>query len=181
MLYLPWRNENSDILGGYPDYYSRYRSCETTVIRNESKYTANINDLMEYLQLLNDSGPPQHVWSGIAPTTEQNRVQEEQEGSEQITNLEEEDLQTNSTLNEQPPGSFVAELHARYEAEANKEELPPEEYRALVRVLNAKQLSIIKFHRHWCKKAIIAIRHGHSVTPYRIFLSSPGGVGKSRH
>ena len=61
MLYLPWRNENSDILGGYPDYYSRYRSCENTIIRNESKYTANINDLMEYL---NDSGPPQHTVIG---------------------------------------------------------------------------------------------------------------------
>ena len=24
MLYLPWRDETSDILGGYPDYYSHY-------------------------------------------------------------------------------------------------------------------------------------------------------------
>ena len=46
------------------------------------KYTTNLDDLMEYLQLLNVSGPPQHIWSGIAPTAEESRIQEEQEGSE---------------------------------------------------------------------------------------------------
>ena len=33
-------------------------------------------------------------------------------------------------------------LHARYEAEANKQELPAEEYRAMMRLLNEKQLKI---------------------------------------
>ena len=65
MLYLPWRNEASDLLGGYPDYYSHFQSCEDILLRNEKKYTADIDDLMEYLQRLNESGPPQHMWSTI--------------------------------------------------------------------------------------------------------------------
>ena len=154
MLYLPWRNEASDLLGGYPDYYSHFQSCEDILLRNEKKYTADIDDLMEYLQRLNESGPPQHMWSTIAPTSEESRLQEEEEGYEQLTNLEEEDIQGSSTLSTQPTGSFVAQLHARYEAEANKQELPAEEYRAMMRLLNEKQF---KFHRRWCKQAVIAI------------------------
>ena len=175
MLYLPWRNETPDLLGGYQDYYSHYANCEDILVRNENKYTADVDDLMEYLQQLNKSGPPQHIWSTIAPTSEQNRLQEEEEGFEQLTNLEE-DLQALST---QPPGSIVAQLHARYEAEANKQELPAEQYRVMMRVLNEKQMKIVKFHRCWCKQAVMAMKHGKSVKPYRIFLSGPGGVGKS--
>ena len=135
MLYLPWRNETSYLLGGYQDYYSYYASCEDIVIRNDNKYTADVDDLKEYLQQLNKSGPPQHIWSTVAPTSEQNRFQEE-EGFKQLTNLEE-DLQP---LRAQPPGSIVTQLHARYEPEANKQELSAEEYQAMMGVLNKKTI-----------------------------------------
>ena len=35
------------------------------------------------------------------------------------------------------------------------------------------------YHRCWCKDAIICLKHGENVKPYQIFLSGPGGVGKS--
>ena len=35
------------------------------------------------------------------------------------------------------------------------------------------------FHRNWCRKAVIALKEGKPVEPYRVFLSGPGGVGKS--
>ena len=62
---------------------------------------------MEYLQRLNESGPPQHMWSTIAPTSEESRLQEEEEGYEQLTNLEVEDIQASSTLSTQPTGSLL--------------------------------------------------------------------------
>ena len=34
------------------------------------------------------------------------------------------------------------------------------------------------FHRNWCKKAVIALKEGKPIEPYRVFLSGPG-VGKS--
>ena len=49
----------------------------------------------------------------------------------------------------------------------------------MIRELNDKQLEIFKFHRRWCKQAVVAIKHGQPVKPYRVFLSGPGGVGKS--
>ncbi len=35
------------------------------------------------------------------------------------------------------------------------------------------------FHRNWCKKAVIALKHGKPIEPYRVFVSGPGGVGKT--
>ncbi len=35
------------------------------------------------------------------------------------------------------------------------------------------------FHRAWCKRAVIALKNGQPVSPYRLFVSGPGGVGKS--
>ena len=37
-------------------------------------------------------------------------------------------------------------------------------------------MEIVMYHRSWCKKAVVALR---PITPYRVFLSGPGGVGKS--
>jgi len=45
--------------------------------------------------------------------------------------------------------------------------------------LNDQQRSIVMFHRDWCKKAVIALKEGKPVEPYHVFLSGPGGVGKS--
>ena len=179
MLYLPRRNESTDLLGGHRDYTSHYQHCQEIILTNEKNYTANLEDLTEYLQLLNETGPPQHVRSNLAPSVEANRIQDETDGFEQLTNLEQEDLDAESTIHQQSSGSLITELQARYQSEAIKEEIPPEEYRMMMRQLNRKQLHIVKFHRIWCKRTLIALRNRYPIIPYRVFLSGLGGVGKS--
>ena len=48
-----------------------------------------------------------------------------------------------------------------------------------MRGLNTKQRQAVNFHRRWCKKAVVVMKKGESIKPYRVFLSGPGGVGKS--
>ena len=158
---------------------SHYQHCQELITENEHKYTANLEDLTDYLHLFDESGPPQHLWSNIAPTAEENRIQEEADGYEELTNVDQDDLDANSNMDQQSSGSLVAELHTRYESEALKEEIPPEEYRSMIRNLNKKQLRILRFHRKWCKKTLIAMKDGRPIVPYRVFLRGPGGVGKS--
>ena len=38
---------------------------------------------------------------------------------------------------------------------------------------------IVMFHRDWCKKAVVALKQGKPTVPYYVFVSGPGGVGKS--
>ena len=70
-------------------------------------------------------------------------------------------------------------LHVRYEGVASRGEIPPEEYRKLLRCLHEKQRQIVIFHRTWCKKAMIALRQGKPIEPYRVFVSGPVGVQKT--
>ena len=38
---------------------------------------------------------------------------------------------------------------------------------------------MVMCHRMWCKQAVIAMKKGEAITPYELFISGPGGVGKS--
>ena len=172
MLYYPWYNEQTDLLGGYSTYEEYYRHVHSTVVANESKYSqADIDDVD-----IDEDGPPEHLWSYIAPSTEESRTQSLAEGSELLTEVSQEDLRDNANL---MTSTTTASLHVRFESATNRQEIPPDQYRQLLRELNAKQREIVMFHRNWCKKAIIALKEGKPVEPYHVFLSGPGGVGKS--
>ena len=139
--------------------------------RNESKYTqADIEDIQ-----IDEDGPPEHLWSNIVPSTEENRLHSMAEGCEQLTEISQQDLHDNENI----LTSTSTNLHVRFEGAANQQEIPPDKYRQYLRELNDQQRSIVMFHHDWCKKAVIALKEGKPVEPYHVFLSGPGGVGKS--
>ena len=72
-----------------------------------------------------------------------------------------------------------ATLHVRFESVVNQQEISPNQYRQYIRELNDQQRAIVMFHCNWCKQAVIALKEGKPVEPYYVFLSGPGGVGKS--
>lgn len=172
MLYFPWYNESTDLLGGFSTYEEHYHHVKSIALANENKYSQENLDNMQ----LDENQPPQHIWDQIAPNTEESRAQSLAEGAESLTEVSEDDLQQNANLfTSSTPGS----LHVRFESAANRQQIPPDEYRTLLRGLNAKQREIVMFHRNWCKKAIIALKQDKPIQPYRVFVSGPGGVGKS--
>ena len=172
MLYFPWYNKNTDLLGGFSSYQEHYCSVHAIIHANESKYSQSA---IENIQL-DENGPPEHLWSQIAPNTEHIRAQSLAEGSESLTEVSQEDLRDNANLlRSSTPGT----LHIRFESAANEQAIPADEYRKLLRGLNAKQKQIVIFHRNWCKKAVIALNQNKPIEPYHIFVSGPGGVGKS--
>ena len=54
-----------------------------------------------------------------------------------------------------------------------------QEYCRHVCTLNKDQCHIVMYNRAWCKSYINALRQGEKQEGYRIFLSGPGGTGKS--
>ena len=155
------------MLGGYSSYEKHYRHVSTDVYANESKYTkADIEDVD-----VDEDGPPEHLWSNIAPSTEESRAQSMAEGVEQLTEVSQQDLRDNQAI----LTSGASALHVRFEGASNCQEIPADQYRRYLRELNEQQRSIVMFHRDWCKKTVIALKEG---KPVEVFLSGPGGVGK---
>ena len=121
MLYYPWYNEQTDLLGGYSSYAEHYKHVSTDVYANESKYTkADIEDVD-----VDQDGPPEHLWSNIAPSTEEGRAQSMAEGVEQLTELSQQDLHDNQAI----LTSGASALHVRFEGASNCQEIPADQYR----------------------------------------------------
>ena len=168
MLYYPWYNEQTDLFGGYATYAEHYRHVSTDVY---AKYTkADIEDVD-----IDEDGPPEHLWSNIAPSTEESRAQSMAEGVEQLTEVSQQDLRDNEAI----LTLAASALHVRFEGASNFQEIPVDQYRQYLRKLSEQQRSIVMFHRHWYKKIVIALKEGKPVETYHVFLSGPGGVGKS--
>ena len=110
------------------------------------------------------------IWNQIAPNTESGRAESSAEGAEPLTEVCEQDIEHNANL-----FTSHGSVHARFEGTANKQEIPPEQYRAMLRGLNDKQRQIVMFHRAWCKKAVLALKQSKPIEPYHVFLSGPGG------
>jgi DNA replication protein DnaC len=176
MLYLPWRNENADLLGGYPDFRSDYEQKCDDIVVNELKFSHNATLINEAMDDLTKRGPPQHAWDQVAPGASEQQARDQAEGIEEVQNIEQEDLDANAQIFQQQQ---TTPLLQRFNAETNRELMPADQYRAMMRGLNCKQKQVVSFHRRWCKSAVIAMKTGQPIQPYRVFLSGPGGVGKS--
>ena len=174
MLYYPWYDEESDLLGGCASYAEHYELVRDVVVENESKYT---NDDIENMNV-DEESRPEHAWCQIAPSTEASNAHAAEQGVETLTELSQQDLVDNASL-VQGSATSSAGLSVRFQSAANPAVIPPDEYRELMRGLNSKQRAMIMYHRHWCKQAVLAMKNGEHIKPYKVFLSGPGGVGKS--
>ena len=66
-----------------------------------------------------------------------------------------------------------------YVKTAKRQDINFQDYSRHVCNLNTDQCHIVMYNRTWCKSYINALRNGANKKGYRIFLSGPGGTGKS--
>ena len=177
-MYLPWYVEETDLLSNHNSYEAHHNNKLTEILANERKYTATEIGDISY----DEQNHPQYVWDQLAPGTEHNRGLDN-DGQEMERDLSQEDMDDNTVLINDPSVNSSrngpAELAYRFQGAATKDIIPPEEYRSLIRGLNKRQKQIVTYHRKWCEEAVLTLKEGKKVTPYHIFVSGPGGVGKS--
>ncbi|KAI8512099.1 hypothetical protein Bbelb_111990 [Branchiostoma belcheri] len=179
MLYFPWRNEDLDIKANFPSFKQRYEHVIDTVRHNEAKFSINADAVNAAYDDLQQNGPPVDVCDSVAPNVQFEQAEQEAEGITVESEMSEEDQRNNVDLVPHPTSNNSSELHARFTAELNKECMSSAQYRGMMRSLNHQQMEVIKFHRKWCKDTILALKQHQPIPQYTVFLSGPGGVGKS--
>ena len=179
MLFLPWREEDK-LHGNFKSYTDRYheeidkiKTVEDLFIHHEEE----INDAFKQLQTV---GPPQDAWDNLAPGTEESQQAAQEEGITDEWPMAGEDIQTHidQIVNEQQQSKNDS-LNLKYTKEARKELLTTVEYNKYMQQLNEKQKKVVMYHRKWCKETVLALKQNKPIKPYCLFLSGPGGVGKS--
>ena len=143
--------------GVYATHHIGY-GVQAIVHTNEQKYCNSEVDNIN----INENGPPEHLWSQIAPNTEEARARALAEGSQVLTDVSQEDLRDNAAL----MTNTTTSLHARFESASNTDVIAADEYQRLLRELNDEQRAMVMFHRDWCKKAVLALKQSKPIEPY---------------
>ena len=114
MLYYPWYNEDTDIMGEFDSYVENYETVKDVVCENESKFTAEEVDNVG----VDEDSRPEHAWCQLAPNTEASNGQATEQCTETLTELSEQDLVDNAELL-RSNGRSSSGVSVRFESAAN--------------------------------------------------------------
>ena len=123
---------------------------------------------------------PQSAWEMVAPNIAHDDRTTNATGFSTIQNQE----ITEDTTHEESHDNIrntTDTLCMLYAKAAKKQDMNLHDYCTHIRNLNTEQCHIVMYNnnRAWCKSYISAVRHAENQKGYRIFLSGPGGTGKS--
>ena len=122
---------------------------------------------------------PQSVWEMVAPSLGLDDTITHLQGFSTLQNEETEKEDTIDTVCDDNTRNKRDKLSMLYAKAAKRQDMNFQEYCKYVRTLNKEQHHIVMYNRAWCKSYMNAQRHGEKQEGYRIFLSGPGGTGKS--
>ena len=167
MLFVPWRNEQRNLLGSFDKYEAHYNSVQTLLIPKRNEYEHHIEELELARQMMEDE---QREYDQTAPNAEQENREAEEEGSKESEHF----VYFNpSRVVEHRHYDIGIELQSTCSVppvETTGIMLPDEEYLKLLRSLNLRQREFFNHIVHWikCKDE-----------PVYAFLTGGAGVGKS--
>ena len=167
MLFVPWRNEQKDLLGSFDTFEAHYNSVQTSLIPKRNEYEHQIEELELARQMMEDE---QREYDQTAPNAEQENRDAEEEGSKESEQF----VYFNpSRVVEHRHYDIGIELQSTCSVppvETTGILLPDDEYLTLLRSLNLRQREFFNHIVHWikCKDE-----------PVYAFLTGGAGVGKS--
>ena len=175
--YYPWTNEEQ-LINGFNSYHDSYVAKQDSIHANAEHF----NDDCELFDLVPEdleNNIPQSVWDLAAPSIAQDDDTTRSCGYETIQKLTEEQLHDTDIALEATREHCHDQLAQLYGKAAWQQDISLHEYCTYMRNLNREQCHIIMFNRAWCKSYVNARRKNETIKGYQIFLSGPGGTGKS--
>ena len=176
LLFHPWRDEDS-LMQNTSDLHEQFFN---QIEFNAQEFNCHEDEVDSASQLLADTTEQEHLWDSVCPSTQQLEGDANIEGVVTLRNLDE------ATIQEEQSGSHDVtvdttnnSLGKLFTVEAHKHGLSTRQYKDMFRTLNKEQREFVLYNRQWCKDSIAAVREGKQITPYHVFLSGPGGTGKS--
>ena len=168
LMFWPWRKE-SELIGNYRSYFEHYNAVMDVVECNAVHFNLNSKEIDEAMEEFEKNPPTVSEWLDAGIGVE--------ELCEEEFEIEEDGIGGN--LVEEQKAVPESSLSLKYKFEAHKDVLSCEEYCKMMRSLNKEQREIVMFNRSWVKECISKMRKGDDPESYQIFLSGPGGSGKS--
>ncbi|XP_073671989.1 uncharacterized protein [Paramisgurnus dabryanus] len=145
-------------------YKDQLQSVKSIVDTNMAKFEKEADTIQKAQEDLEQHGPMEDAWAQICPETELERLECLESKELQIETDEYDDV-----IPDLLPNAGVSTLERNPSAMSKKDAM------ALLRSLNEKQTQIFYKVRQWCLDKV----QGENSDPFHVFISGPGGVGKS--
>ena len=148
MLFVPWRNEQKDLMGSFGTYEARFNSVQTSLMSKRNEYEHHAEELEIARQMMENE---EMDYDQIAPNAEQENRETEEEGpaeSEKFVCF------NPSRVVEQRHYDIGIELQSTCSVppvETSGVLLPDDEYLQLLRSLNLRQREFFNHIVHWIK------------------------------
>jgi len=162
MLFTSWRNENTDLIGNCSSYQEHCLPLKAKIDEQMKLYAVCSQDLNEIEEQLSNMEENDDNYDMIAPNTQNIELQDEAEGTQDLHP----DLTESYDLSED---IGIPSTTAKTE-QLILNEVPDDEYRHMVQILNKEQKEFFYNVLHLMKT---------SNDPFYCFLSGGAGVGKS--
>ena len=175
MLYYPFRDESNDLNNTDGSFFGKYQTVKIQVKNVESLFTKSAT---EYNNALESEANSDSVdeWNLLGPNTGFQQAEQERHGY-----VIERDLHEEQSRNIDIEGEDQEQNHSKalYTKEVDKALLTNAEYKKMTSSLNLKQKQFMEHYRHWLRAVCEALHNNDTIPQFNIFLSGPGGVGKS--
>ncbi|XP_067257297.1 uncharacterized protein [Chanodichthys erythropterus] len=145
-------------------YNDELESVKIIVDTNMAKFEKEADTIQRAQDDLEQHGPMEDAWAQICPEAELERLECLESKKQQIETEEGDDIIPDLLPNVGPS-----------KLESNPSAMTKQDVLALLRSLNEKQSQIFYKVRQWC----LAKVQGENPDPFHVFISGPGGVGKS--
>ena len=170
LLYVPWRNETEDLMK--ETYQEMFTEKSKIVQEKRNKFEKHAEDVELAVEMLDECGPPGESWNVLAPQTEQHRIEEIQEGME--------DVQTVSNAFDTTSEHFASAdlgIH-EYRYEFGQEQMSGADWQEMILSLNSRQYEVHQYIVDWCTRLLLSHKSPRP-DPFYLFLTGGAGVGKS--
>ncbi|XP_070203476.1 uncharacterized protein [Littorina saxatilis] len=171
MLYLPWRNETTDLIACHGSYREHYQEKKELILKNSEPFMKRATEVDQAVEKVKLEGERPETWDQVAPQAQDLEGRQGQFNQESDTHAA---FHPNAKHHKQY--DIGMDLGSKGTTNITSESLlnriPEEEYHALVRTLNEEQQAFFNHVLHLLKV-------GHAL-PFYYFLSGGAGVGKSR-
>ena len=148
MLFMPWRNEQKDLLGSFETYRAHYNTMKESLEIKRNEYEHHSEELELARQMMEAE---EAEYDGLAPNAEQENREAEEEGVKESENF----LYFNpDRVVEHRHYDIGIELQSTCSVprvETTSFMLPDEEYLSLLRSLNLRQREFFNHIIHWIK------------------------------
>ncbi|XP_033725386.1 uncharacterized protein LOC117315346 [Pecten maximus] len=165
-LFLPWRNENTDIISRYTTFEQHYRSNANIIQAVQKKYEHFVEEL-EQARLQAECELDD--FDEVAPNTEHTEAEDSEIGpqpSEQFVHFDP-DTQPHKNYDIGPDIGLPAK---NSDVQTSPVRIPDDQYHKLLQSLNCKQREFHNHVSHWIQ---------HKDEPLYAFLTGGAGTGKS--